>query len=59
MKPVIWSPNAIVSIQHIYNYIYTQSPQNAGLVIDSLFDLGAKLAIFTEKNPIEPLFNSQ
>ena len=49
MKPVIWSPNAIVSIQYIYNYIYTQSPQNASLVIDSLFDLGAKLATFTEK----------
>ena len=58
MKPVIWSPNAIVSIQDIYDYIYTQSPKNASLVIDVLFDLGDKLNIFPEKNPIEPLFNS-
>jgi plasmid stabilization system protein ParE len=59
MKPVIWSPNAIVSIQNIYDYIYKQSPQNASLVVDFLFDLGDKLAIFPEKNPIEPVFNSQ
>ena len=58
MKPVIWSPNAIVSIQDVYDYIYTQSPQNAILVIDILFDLGDKLNIFPEKTPIEPLFNS-
>lgn len=59
MKPVIWSPNAIVSIQNIYDYIYKQSPQNASLVVDFLFDLVDKLAIFPEKNPIEPVFNSQ
>jgi plasmid stabilization system protein ParE len=59
MKPVIWSPNAIVSIQNVYDYIYKQSPQNASLVVDFLFDLGDKLAIFPEKNPIEPVFNSQ
>jgi toxin ParE1/3/4 len=59
MKPVIWSPNAIVSIQDIYDYIYIQSPQNASLVIDTIFDLGEKLNIFPEKNPIEPLFNAE
>ena len=59
MKPVIWSPNAIVSIQNIYDYIYKQSPQNASLVVDFLFDLVDKLAIFPEKNQIEPVFNSQ
>ena len=58
MKPAIWSPNAIVSIQHIYDYIYKQSPQNASLVIKILFDLGDKLTVFPEKNPIEPLFIS-
>ena len=59
MKPVIWSPNAIESIQNSYNYIYTKSPQNADLVVETLFDLGDKLNLFPEKNPIEPLFNSQ
>lgn len=57
MKPVIWSKNAIASIQDIYDFIYPQSPQNANLVIDTLFDLGEKLTLFPEKNPIEPLFN--
>lgn len=57
MKPVIWSKNAIASIQDIYDYIYTQNPQNANLVIDTLFDLVEKLHLFPEKNPIEPLFN--
>ena len=58
MKPIIWSPNAIVSIQDVYDYIHRQSPQNASLVISELFNLGDKLNLFPEKNPIEPLFNS-
>ena len=58
MKPVFWSPNAIASIQNIYDYIYIQSPQNASIVIDTLFDLGDNLSLFPEKNPIEPLFNN-
>lgn len=57
MKPVIWSANAIESIQNSYNYIYLQSPKNADLVVETLFDLGDKLNLFPEKNPIEPLFN--
>ena len=59
MKPVVWSPNAIESIQNTYNYIYTKSPQNADLVVETLFDLGDKLNVFPEKNPIEPLYNSK
>ena len=49
MKPLIWSKNAIASIQDIYDYIYIQNPQNADLVIDTLFDLGNKLNLFPEK----------
>ena len=58
MKPVIWSTNSIASIQDIYDYIYTSSPQNATLVIDTLFEIGDKLNLYPEKNPIEPIFNS-
>lgn len=58
MKPVIWSPNAIASIQDSYDYISLKSPQNADLVVETLFDLGDNLSLFPEKNPIEPLFNS-
>lgn len=59
MKPVEWSEDAIFSMQSIYDYIFDESPNNADLVIDTLFDLGEKLNIFPEKNPKDPLFNSE
>lgn len=59
MKPLEWSEEAIFSMQSIYDYIFEQSPQSADLVVDTLFDLGEKLNIFPEKNPREPLFNSE
>lgn len=59
MKPVEWSENSILSMQSIYDYIYLESPQNADLVVDTLFDLGEKLNLFPEKNPKEPLFDSE
>ncbi|PZO27098.1 MAG: hypothetical protein DCF13_12360 [Flavobacteriaceae bacterium] len=58
MKPVIWSKNSISSIQNIYDYIVEESPQNADLVVNTLFDLGDKLNIFPEKNPVEPIYNN-
>ena len=58
MKPVIWSKESIVFIQDIYDYISSESEQNANLVIETLFDIGEKLNILPEKNPIEPLFES-
>jgi len=57
MKPTVWSKNSVASLQEIYDYIYFESPQNADLVINTLFELGDKLNIFPEKNPVEPLFN--
>lgn len=59
MKAVFWSDEAIVSIQNIYDYIVKDSPQNADLVVDTLFDLGDNLNIFPEKNPKEPTFNDE
>ena len=58
MKPVEWSEDSIFSMQSIYDYIFAESPQNADLVINALFDLGGKLNLFPEKNPREPLYNS-
>jgi len=58
MKPVMWSENAVASMQAIYDYIFAKSPQNADFVVDTLFDLGENINIFPEKNPKEPLFNS-
>jgi plasmid stabilization system protein ParE len=59
MKSVEWSEESIFSMQSIYDYIFVESPQNADLVIDTLFDLGEKLNILPEKNPKEPLYNSE
>jgi plasmid stabilization system protein ParE len=59
MKLVEWSEDSIFSMQSIYDYIFEESPQNVDLVIDTLFDLGGKLNIFPEKNPKEPLYNSE
>ncbi len=51
MKTVFWSDEAIVSIQNIYDYVFKDSPQNADLVVDTLFDIGGKLNIFPGKKP--------
>ena len=58
MKPVIWSKELINSIQDIYDYISSESEQNVDMVIETLFDIGEKLNILPEKNPVEPLFDS-
>jgi plasmid stabilization system protein ParE len=58
MKAVFWSDEAIVSIQNIYDYIVKDSPQNADLFVTTLFDIGGKLNVFPEKNPKEPVYNS-
>jgi toxin ParE1/3/4 len=59
MKPVIWSNESIKSIQEIYDFIFFDSPKNAEVVTNTLFDIGENLNVFPEKNPIEPLFNSK
>lgn len=58
MKPVYWSDQSLISIQEMYDYIFEESPQNADLVLDTIFEIGNKLNIFPEKNPIEPIYNS-
>ncbi len=59
MKPVFWSIESINSIQSIYDYIFEESPQNAEMVVDTLFDLGDNLNIYPEKNPKEIIFNDE
>lgn len=59
MRTVIWSEDAIDSIQNIYDYIHLKSPQNAEMVIDTLFEIGEKLSVFPERNPIDPIFKSE
>lgn len=41
---VIWSRQARNSLAHIYDYIFDESPQNALIVFNTLFDLGNSLS---------------
>lgn len=59
MKSVVWSKEAIDSIQHIYDFIYSKSPQNAEMVLETLFKIGDELTIFPEKNPVESTFKDK
>lgn len=59
MRSVIWSEDAIGSLQHIYDFIYSNSPQNAEMVLETLFTIGEELSEFPEKNPIDPIFKSE
>lgn len=59
MIPVYWSKQSLISIQNMYDYIFEESPQNADLVVDTIFEIGNKLNLFPEKNPIEPIYNSE
>lgn len=49
MKPVFWSEKVLISLQSVYDYIFKESPENADLVVDTLFEIGDKLNIFQEK----------
>jgi plasmid stabilization system protein ParE len=46
---IIWKPEAIVSLQNIYNYIWERSPQNAGLFVDNLIGFGDTLGDYPFK----------
>lgn len=58
MKAVIWSENSVQSMQSIYDFIHVRSPKNAEFVIDTLFDIGDNLNKFPERNPKDPIFDS-
>ena len=46
---VIWKPEALKSLQDIYDYIWTRSPQNADNFINELIDFGDTLDRFPLK----------
>ena len=49
MKPVYWSEQSLISIQEMYDYIFEESPQNADLVLDTIFEIGNKLKFSLRK----------
>ncbi|WP_416337319.1 type II toxin-antitoxin system RelE/ParE family toxin [Galbibacter sp. EGI 63066] len=46
---VVWSEEAKNSLTDIYDYIFSDSPQNAEMVLDTLLELGNSLG-----NPSAP-----
>ena len=54
---VVWRIKASNELMEIYNYIYKESPQNALLVFNAIFDLATSLSNFPYKFPKEPIIN--
>lgn len=55
---VIWRKKASDELEAIYHYIKEDSPQNALLVFNKIFNLTQTLSVFPEKFPIEPRLNN-
>lgn len=54
---LLWRKKAYAELEAIYKYIKKESPQNAVLVFNSIYDLATSLPDFPYKFPIEPLIN--
>ena len=55
---VFWRKKASDDLEAIFDYINEESPQNALLVFNKIYDLANSLIAFPERYPIEPTFNS-
>lgn len=56
---VEWLEKPVNDLQSIYDYIYTKSPHNAEMVVQTLTQLGDSLADMPFKYPKEPIFNQE
>ncbi|HAH54624.1 MAG TPA: hypothetical protein DCM02_04885 [Flavobacterium sp.] len=54
---VRWRKKASDELEAIYKYIKKESPQNAILVFNSIYDLTLSLPDFPYKFPMEPIIN--
>ena len=54
---VVWRKKASDELEVIYKYIKKDSPKNAILVFNSIYDLAISLPNFPYKFPIEPIIN--
>jgi len=55
---IIWRKKAYDSLEAIYNYIKLDSPQNAVMVFNKIYDLSQSLSVFPQKYPVDPSFNN-
>ncbi len=56
---IIWSDQSLSSLNHIYHFISSSSPQNASKVVDALLNLGDSLATFPNGYKSEPLLSNE
>ena len=54
---VLWSKKASNELEAIYKYIKKESPQNAILVFNAIYDLANSLPNFPYEFPAEPIIN--
>lgn len=54
---IIWRKRASDDLEAIYNYIKLDSPQNAIMVFNEIYNLVNSLKLFPERNPIEKKVN--
>ena len=55
---VFWRKRASNDLAAIFDYVNEESPQNALLVFNKIYDLANSLVVFPEKYPIEPTYNN-
>ena len=54
---VVWRKKASDELEAIYKYIKKESPQNADLVFNAIYNLAISLSDFPYKSPKEPIIN--
>jgi toxin ParE1/3/4 len=54
---VVWRKKASTELEAIYKFIKKESPQNAILVFNAIYDLAISLSDFPYKFPKEPTIN--
>ncbi|MGK4569106.1 type II toxin-antitoxin system RelE/ParE family toxin [Flavobacterium sp. 3HN19-14] len=54
---VVWRRKAADELKQIYEFIRRESPQNAVLVFNKIYELAESLADFPYKFPIDPIIN--
>lgn len=55
---IIWRKKASDELASIYNYISIDSPQNALMVFDKIYELVNSLLLFPERNPVDRAINN-
>ncbi len=55
---ILWRKKASDDLKGIYDHIREDSPQNAVMVFNKIYELVNSLIVFPEKYPVEPTLNN-